>query len=160
MRPSKDVLLSSYISISQTQTIKGFFVITVFFSHFCSYVSLDIWYDSVVRVCRYLGQLMVVPFLFYSGYGIFESVKKKKENYIKQFPKKRILKVLLHFDLAVLLFLVLDALINQPVSLYKFTLSLVAWEAIGNSAWFIFAILCAYLFAYVGLILSYCKDSR
>lgn len=155
VKPSKDVLLQSYCSVSQTQTIKGFFVIIVFFSHFCSYVSLDTWYDSAMQSsCGYLGQLMVAPFIFYSGYGIFESVKKKGENYVRQFPKKRILKVLLHFDLAVLLFLVLDILIEHPVTLYKFTLSLIAWESIGNSTWFIFAILCAYAFAYIGLNLA------
>ncbi len=155
VKPSKDVLLQSYCSVSQTQTIKGFFVVIVFFSHFCSYVSLDIWYDSVMpRCCGWLGQLMVAPFLFYSGYGIFESVKKKGINYVRQLPKKRILKVLLHFDLAVLLFLVFDILIKQPVTLYKFALSLIAWESIGNSTWFIFAILCAYVFAFIGLSLS------
>lgn len=154
VKPSKNVLLQSYCSIPQTQTIKGFFVVIVFFSHFCSYVSLNAWYDSVVlKGCSYLGQLMVAPFLFYSGYGVFESVKKKGGNYIKQFPEKRILKVLLHFDLAVLLFLALDFLIGHPVSLYKFVLSLVAWESIGNSTWFIFAILCTYAFAYAGLSL-------
>jgi hypothetical protein len=31
---------------------------------------------------------MVVPFLFYSGYGIFEQVKKKGNGYIGSFPKK------------------------------------------------------------------------
>lgn len=152
VKPSKDVLLRSYCSVSQTQTIKGFFVIIVFFSHFCSYVSLDTWYDSAMqKCCGYLGQLMVAPFLFYSGYGIFESVKKKGPNYIAQFPKKRILKVLLHFDLAVFLFLALDVLIERLVALCQFALSLIAWESIGNSAWFVFAILCAYVFAYVGL---------
>lgn len=155
VKPSKDVLLRSYCSVSQTQTIKGFFVIIVFFSHFCSYVSLDTWYDSAMqKCCGYLGQLMVAPFLFYSGYGIFESVKKKGPNYIAQFPKKRILKVLLHFDLAVFLFLALDVLIERPVALCQFALSLIAWESIGNSAWFVFAILCAYVFAFIGLSLS------
>lgn len=139
-------------SIPQTQAIKGFFVVTIFFSHFCSYVHFDAWYDSVMlEYCHFLGQLMVAPFLFYSGYGIFESVKKKGTCYVKGLPKKRILKVLLHFDFAVLLFLLLDLIIERPVSLSEFVLSLVAWESIGNSNWFIFAIMCAYAFAYIGL---------
>lgn len=153
-RPSKDLLLSSYCSIQQTQTIKGFFVLTIFFSHFCSYAHFEKWHDSIMQAyCNYLGQLMVVPFLFYSGYGIFESVKKKGFDYINGLPKKRILKVLLHFDFAVLLFLILDIVTEQPVSFYKFTFSLLAWESIGNSAWFIFVILNVYTFAYLGLTL-------
>ena len=142
------------MSVPQTQAIKGFFVVTVFFSHFCSYVHFGAWYDSAIQVyCRFFGQLMVAPFLFYSGYGIFESVKKKGIEYVRALPKRRILKVLLHFDFAVLLFLLLDFVIGRPVSLSEFVLSLVAWQSIGNSNWFIFAILCAYAFAYVGLSL-------
>ena len=96
---------------------------------------------------------MVAPFLLYSGYGIFESVKKKGEAYIKDFPKKRILKTLIHFDFAVILFLILDLIIERQVSIFDFLLSLTAWESIGNSNWFIFAILCAYIFAFAGLII-------
>ena len=141
-------------SVSQTQSIKGVFVITIFFSHICSYVLLEAWYDKPLQsYCIFLGQLMVAPFLLYSGYGIFESVKKKGEAYIKDFPKKRILKTLIHFDFAVILFLILDLIIERQVSIPVFLLSLTAWKSIGNSNWFIFAILCAYTFAFAGLII-------
>lgn len=141
-------------SVSQTQAIKGIFVVTIFFSHFCSYVHLEAWYDKPLQsYCIFLGQLMVAPFLLYSGYGIFESVKKKENAYIKDFPKKRILKTLIHFDFAVILFFILDLIIERPVSISDFLLSLTAWESIGNSNWFIFAILCAYTFAFAGLII-------
>jgi hypothetical protein len=149
-------------SMEQTQSIKGIFVITIFLSHFCSYVSFDKWYDLPIReYCRWLGQLMVVPFLFYSGYGIFESVKKKGLSYVRSFPKKRILKTLVHFDLAILLFLLYDLFfLPENLSLLKILLSLVAWDSIGNSNWFIFAILCAYVFSYIGLLLGKGRLSR
>lgn len=152
-RPSISIALQSYNSIPQTQAIKGIFVITIFFSHFCSYVDFNTWYDvPMQKYCSFLGQLMVAPFLFYSGYGIFESIKKKGGNYVKTFPKERILKTLLHFDFAILLFLIFDLIIGRSFSTSEFLLSLVAWKSIGNSNWFIFAILCAYLFAYIGLL--------
>lgn len=144
-------------SKNQTQTIKGIFVITIFFSHFCSYVVFDKWFDIPMReYCRWLGQLMVVPFLFYSGYGIFESVKKRGASYVSSFPKKRIIKTLIHFDLAVLLFLVYDVfLAPENISVMKVVTSLVAWDSVGNSNWFVFAILCAYLFSFLAFDL--CK---
>lgn len=146
-------LLQSYNSIPQTQAIKGIFVITIFFSHFCSYVNLNMWYDTPLqKYCSFLGQLMVAPFLFYSGYGIFESLKQKGLAYIGTFPQKRILKTLLHFDFAVVLYLILDFAIGKQLTVSQFMLSLIAWESIGNSNWFIFAILCAYLFTYLGFI--------
>lgn len=144
------------LSKEQTQTIKGIFVITIFFSHFCSYVVFDKWIDVPMReYCRWLGQLMVVPFLFYSGYGIFESVKVKGLSYVGSFPKKRILKTLIHFDLAVVLFLVYDfSFAPENLSVLKVATSLVAWNSVGNSNWFIFAILCAYFFCFIAFALS------
>ena len=146
LRPSPSV--ENALSQSQTQPVKGLFVTTVFFSHFCSYVSLETWCDMPLRTyCAWLGQLMVVPFLFYSG---FESVRKKGSAYVTAFPGKRILKTLLHFDMAVLLFLVFDVFLHR-LSLPSILGSLVAWDSIGNSNWFVFAILCAYLFCWTGL---------
>lgn len=140
-------------SILQTQTIKGIFIITIFFSHFCSYVHLEQWYDVPMRIyCSFLGQLMVTLFLFYSGFGIFESVKNKGVGYVKAFPQKRILKTLLHFDFAIILFLILDFITGIPVSILEFSQALIAWLSIGNSAWFIFAILCSYIIAFLGFI--------
>ncbi len=154
MKSSKDVLLQSYCSVSQTQVIKGFFVVTIFLSHFCSYVHFDNMYDSVVtRYTCFWSQRMVVPFLFYSGYGIFEQVKKKGNGYIGSFPKKRILKTLLHFDLAMLLFLVLNNVLGNSISIADFLLSLIAWSSIGNSNWFVFAILFSYVIVYIGFLL-------
>lgn len=149
---SKNISLSCF-SISQTQSIKGFFVITIFFSHFCSYVTLEQWYDSPMQIyCLFLGQLMVAPFLFYSGYGIFESIKNKGNDYIKNFPKQRIFKTIVHFDFAIILFLILDQIIGKNVTMLEFLLSLIAWKDIGNSNWFIFAILCAYISTFIGLV--------
>lgn len=141
------------LSREQTQAVKGAFVVTVFFSHFCSYVSFVQWFDKPLPAyCTWLGQLMVVPFLFYSGYGVFESAKKKGAAYVKSFPRKRILKTLLHFDMAVLLFLAFDAFFAPGrLSLPVVLRSLVAWDSLGNSEWFVFAILCAYLFCWTGL---------
>ncbi len=150
---SRKPLLQSYNSIPQTQAIKGIFVITIFFSHFCSYVNLNLWYDiPLQKYCSFFGQLMVVPFLFYSGYGIFESLKQKGCAYIGTFPQKRILKTLLHFDFAVFLYLIMDLAIGKQLTVSQFMLSLIGWESIGNSNWFIFAILCVYLFTYLGFI--------
>lgn len=153
LQPSPGV--ETALSKAQTQTIKGVFVLTVFFSHFCSYVAFDRWFDvPMLRWCRWWGQLMVVPFLFYSGYGVFESAGKKGLSYVGAFPRKRILKTLLHFDMAVLLFLVFDVIFAPDrLSLPAILQSLVAWDSLGNSNWFVFAILCAYLFCWAGLAL-------
>lgn len=153
LRPQND--LDAALSREQTQAIKGIFVVTVFFSHFCSYVTLTQWFDKpLARYCTWLGQLMVVPFLFYSGYGIFESVREKGLSYVRSLPRKRILKTWLHFVMAVLLFVVYDAFFAPArLSVSRVLVSFFAWQGIGNSNWFIFAILCTYLFCFAGLTL-------
>lgn len=91
-----------------------------------------------------IGQLMVVMFLFYSGYGILESYKSKKQ-YKDKFLKKRFLKTLFNFDIAVLLFIILSFALNQQYYLKEYLLSLIAWDTVGNSNWFVFDILILYL---------------
>ena len=134
----------------QTMAIKGIFAIIIFFSHFNSYIQLastgeEKIYSSVING---IGQLMVTLFLFYSGYGIYCSVN-KKENYIKNFPKTRILKTLLNFDIAVLLFWVLDLILVINYEIKDVLLAFTSWTSIGNSNWFIFAILVMYLSTYL-----------
>ena len=155
LRPRHCLDAEAALSREQSRAIKGIFVATVFFSHFCSYVSFGHWFDKPLPVyCHWVGQIMVVPFLFYSGFGIFESAKKKGSSYVGTFPRKRILKTLLHFDMAVLLFVAFDAFFAPGVlSGSKIVASLVAWDSVGNSNWFIFAILCAYVFCWAGLAL-------
>lgn len=140
----------SYTSFECTQSLKGIFVLIVFFSHFRTYPPVVPDCDQpIVWLCNLLGQKMVAIFLFLSGYGVYESIKKKGLAYIDRFPRKRILKVLAQFDLAVLFFLLLGLSLGETFSLKKIFLSLVAWDNLGNSNWFIFAVLCAYLFVFV-----------
>ena len=146
---------SNYLSVETTSTIKGIFVVLIFASHFSSYVQYQAFYDtSLKNVCSFLGQLIVIPFLFYSGYGVYESFKKKGETYIRNFPKRRIFKVLLHFDLAVLIYFIINQITGIEYPLQQTLLSLIAWEDIGNSNWFIFAILLTYLFTYIAFSIT------
>ena len=99
---------SDYMSKQMTNSIKGIFLCLVFFSHICGYT--DFSHPVLDRPYRFLqgvlGQCIVVMFFFYSGFGVMESVKKRGDAYIRQFPIKRILKTLLLFDCAVVLFLI------------------------------------------------------
>lgn len=132
-----------YTSFETTLSVKGIFVAIVFFSHFRTYPGIIPNYDfPVIWLCDQLGQMMVAVFLFYSGYGVFESVKTKGLSYVKKFPRKRILKFLLQFDVAVMCFLGVGIALGEDFSLTRIVLSLIAWDDLGNSNWFVFAILC------------------
>lgn len=105
-----------------------------------------------------MGQLIVASFLFYSGYGVACGIKNKGASYCKSIPKKRILKVLLDFDIAVLWFLALSLILGRDITLSQTLLSFVCWESLGNSNWYIFCILYCYFAIWLSFRLT--KNSR
>lgn len=141
---------SEYISVEKTQSIKGIFILMVFFSHFNSYVVFDNPFDLKYKeIFGFFGQTMVTLFMFYSGYGVMESIKKKGMPYVDQMPVRRILGTLFKFDIAVVIYAVISILFGGTITGKQFLLSLVAWDSVGNSNWYIFAILALYIFTYI-----------
>lgn len=139
-----------YLSKYQTTCINGFFVMLVLLFHFSDYVVLDSILDKPFLIFnKFRGQLIVITFLFFSGYGIMESIKKKGNDYVKKIPKNRFFKVFLHFVIAVCLFWAAQVGLGNNFSLSKILLTFLGWDSIGNSNWYIFAILIAYIFTYI-----------
>lgn len=96
---------------------------------------------------------MVTMFLFNSGFGVMESINVKGESYIRTMPKRRILATLLNFDVAVLMFIGMNLIMGISMTVSQVLGSFVCWHDVGNSNWYIFAILCCYLFAFSGFSL-------
>ena len=140
-----------YLSVSNTQAVKGIFIILVFFSHFNAYATFentfDLYYKDIIAGFR---QTMVTLFLFYSGYGVVESINKKGLSYLKQFPVKRILSTLFKFICAVLIYFLIGVLaLGERYSVPRVLLSFVGWESFGNSNWYIFVALVLYLITWL-----------
>lgn len=150
---------SDYLNIENTTSVKGIFILIVFFSHFNGYVKLNGAFDDIYKsIFSIIGQAMVAMFMFYSGYGIMESAKKKGDSYVSQIPFKRILATLFRFDCAVILFLIIGLVLSEPMTVKQVLLSFIGWESIGNSNWYIFVILVLYLLAYISF--KICKTKK
>lgn len=132
------------LSKEQTTCINGIFVMFVFLSHFGQYETMP-WNHLLLAI----GQLMVAPFLFYSGYGIMEQIKRRGVAYIDGMPRKRILKFYIHFCMALCIYLVLSFLLGKEYSFVRIVLSFTALSSIGNSNWYVFAILAMYSIVYI-----------
>lgn len=144
-----------YISVNQTTCINGLFTLFVFFSHAVTYINPDGAMDKPYLAFKsYMLQMVVVPFLFYSGYGIMESIKKKGVSYVKQIPVNRFLKVLVHFDIAVAIYLLVNLIYGKTFSIRHILLSLTGYESVGNSNWYIFAVLGLYAIVFVSFMLA------
>lgn len=148
-------LRNDYISKEQTAAINGVFTLLVFWSHVSTYIRLDSALDAPYTAFKgYMLQLVVVPFFFYSGYGISESIRKKGRSYVNQLPKKRFFKILLHFDVAVLLYLIVNSAFGKAFPVKQVLLALAAYGSVGNSDWYIFAVLGLYLIVFVAFMLA------
>lgn len=154
-----------YLSRESTMSVKGIFVLIVFISHFKNYVTLgEAWYDhSAALLCKFIGQLMVVMFFFYSGYGILKQIQKSRDGtYMRSFLSHRFFPVWLQFALCLLVFVIVDLAMGRfsGYTPLEIGLSFTGWTSIGNSNWFMFITFALYLLVYVSFRLFRFKDVR
>lgn len=134
-----------------TDTIKGIFICWVIISHALTFSPAEST-NFLVRGARIInsgmGQLVVVPFFFFSGYGIAESISNKGLCYVKGMPARRILPVLINFDVAVIAYAVLFMVEHGYLPVGRFLQALIDWSSVGNPNWFVFVILGCYLIVF------------
>lgn len=149
---------SDYMSPQKSNSIKGFFVLMVLLSHSRKFVKIDSSpiNEPFLELMSFFGQFMVVMFLLYSGYGIMLGLK-NKEGYAKSILTKRFPKVLLHFDIAVILYFILGLLLGNNYSFKRLLLSLIGVNDVGNAVWFIFVTLVLYLLTFS--VFTFCKKN-
>lgn len=149
---------SDYLSCNDTGIINGIFVYLIFLSHSTQYYSLnDVFPDRLYEHFQnFHNQWVVATFLSFSGYGVMYSFMKKGEQYIKSFPQKRLLKTLFNFDIAVVMYCIVNLLIGRQYSFYNYVFSFIGLTSIGNSNWYIFTILLMYMVSYIAAII--CKS--
>lgn len=159
---SENKFQTDYLSKVKTSAIKGIFVILIVFSHYSQYVTLGGIYDEpYLALQKHLHQMVVVMFWFYSGYGMMESIAKKRFAYIKSIITKRLPTVLINFDLAVVLFIIVGGVLGRKYSLSNILLSFVGWSSVGNSNWYIFVTLVLYILTFISfsILKKYDKKS-
>jgi len=144
-----------YLAKDRTTAVNGFFIGWVYLRHVCDSLTeagcnLDGWLDkSFMIIDGGASQFIVVMFLFSSGYGVMTSIQKKGGSYVEMFPRKRILKVLLDFDIAIALYWAFQFFVTNSPKVGQALLALTGWTAIGNSNWYIFDILVCYAFVWI-----------
>lgn len=147
----KGAFFTDYMCKNRTTAINGIFTILVMLRHIDDYIPFsgpyDQWYNTVND--NVVHQLIVTSFLFYSGYGVMEQIKSIGREYIKTIPHKRVFRLIVHFDLVILMFVVINHFLHINHSISDILLAFTAWTKIGNSNWYIFSIICAYLITWI-----------
>lgn len=164
LKYSRHGFYDDYLSFDTTNAVKGIFITLVFIKHVTPYIINSGYVFDDTNIGRLflfinarVGQWIVAMFLFYSGYGVMESIKKKGRDYVTSIPCKRVLTTLVNFDIAVALFAVIAIVLHKNYSLKEYLLSFTGWETVGNSNWYIFIIMLCYLIAFVSFRNAYEK---
>ena len=142
---------------SDTTTINGICALLIFLSHSTQYWPLSSgFFDNVYgHVQNIHNQWVVAPFLAFSGYGVMLQIMKScaKREYVRSYPYKRLLKTLINFDIAVVLYWVVSFLLGIQYEPSVILGSLFGITSVGNSNWYIFAILILYIFSYIAALI-------
>ena len=91
-------------------------------------------------------------FLFYSGFGINESFKKRGIDYIKTLPIKAFI-LFLKFQIILLIFLIVNIFVlNNRITLKLYFFSIIFRASLGNSNWFAFTIIVFYIYSFISFL--------
>ena len=138
-----------YIDLKNTFSIKGIFVWIIIFYHYAHYEWRRKYLFEII--VDNIGQKMVSMFLFYSGYGIYESFKKKGNKYAKSLLIKSVV-ILIKSELIILIYAIRCIIYRKEVSLKTFIYTIFFKSSIGNSYWFAYTIILYYFYAYLAFL--------
>ena len=142
-----DAFFKDYMSLENTGSIKGIFVWIIIFCHKMEY-GIEKKYIFIL-IIKNLHQNMVAMFLFYSGFGIYESFKKKGIDYSRSLLNKSII-LFLKAQIIILLYLIINIfVVKNKITLNRYLLSIIFYKCLGNSNWFAFTIIVLYLYSYI-----------
>ncbi|MBQ3084255.1 MAG: acyltransferase family protein [Clostridia bacterium] len=151
----KNEFYEDYLCQKNTTTVNAIFSVLIFLSHAAQYVSLNGSLDQPYLEMRtWLGQLVVVTYLFFSGFGIMESIKKKGRSYVKGMPVNRLLKLWYQFALMLVLFIIVAFIIGRKMNLPDTLLAFTGYTSLGNSNWYLLVTFLMYIFIYLAFMVS------
>ncbi len=144
---------TDYCSPKNTATANAVFSVLIFLRHSVDYIELGGVLDSSYTVIdKFLSQGVVVTYLFYSGFGIMESIKKKKHDYVKKMPVDRFLKLWYKFAIIMLMFVGVSVIIGRKWPIDTILLSFTGFTSIGNSNWYMFVTFALYIIIYLAFM--------
>lgn len=145
MEISKDGYFSDYLRPQQTNQYKAFFAFVVILHHLAQRTQTGVLFPFFNKI----GYLAVGMFFFISGYGLMFQYIKKKEQYIDHFLSHRLLKVLIPYFIAMVLYYLAYKIIGLDISIKSALQSFLTQRPYVSFSWYILATIFFYLIFYV-----------
>lgn len=129
------------LDIKNMNILKGVSCVLVVISH----ISLQLGGKGILILTSSVGYLAVGIFFFSSGYGLMYSFI-SKENYLKGFLQKRVLKIVIPFWITNIIFLLVYIIIYKEHYTYLDILKYIfGIKLICGHAWFMIFLICFYI---------------
>lgn len=129
------------LSLERSKAIQGFAAVAIIVHHLSQELAQK---AGTIGFFEGLGVLFVGIFFFFSGYGLYTSLK-TKENYLKGFLKKRLVTILVPFYLCILVFVAAACICGEKFTLLQLLGVLSGWALINGHMWYIVEIAILYL---------------
>ena len=133
------------LGLETSKAIQGFAAVAIIVHHLAQELVED---AGALGFFSELGVLFVGIFFFFSGYGLYTSLK-TKENYLKGFLKKRLVTVLIPFYTCILTFVVAACICGKKFSPLQLLSVLSGWSLINGHMWYIVEIVILYLVFFI-----------
>jgi len=133
------------LSLDNSKAIQGFAAVAIIVHHLSQELAQE---AGVIGIFEGLGVLFVGIFFFFSGYGLYTSLK-TKENYLKGFLKKRYVTILIPFYICILVFVVAACICGIKFTPLQLLAVLSGWSLINQHMWYIVEIAILYIVFYI-----------
>ncbi|MBR6483683.1 MAG: acyltransferase [Clostridiales bacterium] len=129
------------LSLETSKAIQGFCAVAIIIHHLSQALEER---AGVLGFFSELGVLFVGVFFFFSGYGLYTSLK-TKENYLKGFLKKRLVTILIPFYVCILVFVAAACISGMKFKGLELLAVISGWTLLNSHMWYIVEIAILYL---------------
>lgn len=133
------------LSLDKSKAIQGFAAVAIIVHHLAQELAQE---AGAIGFFTELGVLFVGIFFFFSGYGLYTSLK-TKENYLKGFLKKRLVTILVPFYMCILVFTAAACICGTRFTPLQLLGVLSGWSLINQHMWYIVEIAILYFAFYI-----------
>ena len=147
----------SYLSKICFDCLKGYFALCVLFHHLYQFTGIFV-NTKIEMIFKYLGYYSVAMFIFISGFGLYESLSLKGDEYLKKFPFKRILSFYFIYCILAAIYFVYDLCLGIVHSFKELLYTLTYGGTVISFGWYLQLNLLMYIVFY--LIFKFVKISK
>lgn len=148
-KSNKKLFFNDFLSLEQTNSIKGMLALIVMLHHYSQRIEYFSVLDLSIKSFQYVGHLCVAIFFFYSGYGLMSGLE-TKQNYLNNFIRNKIIKILIPFILVNSIYIIVAQLCYSEnfssVQIFQYIFGI---KLINSNAWYVLGILYFYFSFYL-----------